>query len=298
MKNEINENKALSQTSVMVSADLINKIHNENCLETMSKMPDNYIDLTVTSPPYDDVRLYKGFTLPLEDIAKELYRVTKDGGVVVWVVNDKTKNYCESLTSFKTAILFVENAGFNLHDTMIYKRQAAFPDVVRYYQEFEYMFVFSKGKPKTINLLRQNKSESTIKRNNSGLHNSRNERQQNGEIKKGNIKSVERVNNSKLDDTRVKSNIWEIATGSQKSTKDKIAFQHPAIFPEQLANDHIISWSNENDIVYDCFAGSGTTAKMAILNNRNWIVSEISSEYCEIIKERIKIDKGLFENVS
>ena len=298
MKNEINENKALSQTSVMVSADLINKIHNENCLETMSKMPDNFIDLTVTSPPYDDVRLYKGFTLPLEDIAKELYRVTKDGGVVVWVVNDKTKNYCESSTSFKTAILFVENAGFNLHDTMIYKRQAAFPDVVRYYQEFEYMFVFSKGKPKTINLLRQNKSESTIKRNNSGLHNSRNERQQNGEIKKGNIKSVERVNNSKLDDTRVKSNIWEIATGSQKSTKDKIAFQHPAIFPEQLANDHIISWSNENDIVYDCFAGSGTTAKMAILNNRNWIVSEISSEYCEIIKERIKIDKGLFENVS
>ena len=274
----------------------INKIYNENCLETMAKMPDNFIDLTVTSPPYDDVRLYKGFTLPLEDIAKELYRVTKDGGVVVWVVNDKTKNYCESLTSFKTAILFVENAGFNLHDTMIYKRQAAFPDVVRYYQEFEYMFVFSKGKPKTINLLRQNKSESTIKRNNSGLHNSRNERQQNGEIKKGNIKSVERVNNSKLDDTRVKSNIWEIATGSQKSTKDKIAFQHPAIFPEQLANDHIISWSNENDLIYDPFMGSGTTAKMALLNNRKFIGSEISEEYCKIAETRIKECGGLFFN--
>ena len=274
----------------------INKIYNENCIETMAKMPDNFIDLTVTSPPYDDVRLYKGFTLPLEDIAKELYRVTKDGGVVVWVVNDKTKNYCESLTSFKTAILFVENAGFNLHDTMIYKRQAAFPDVVRYYQEFEYMFVFSKGKPKTINLLRQNKSESTIKRNNSGLHNSRNERQQNGEIKKGNIKSVERVNNSKLDDTRVKSNIWEIATGSQKSTKDKIAFQHPAIFPEQLANDHIISWSNENDLIYDPFMGSGTTAKMALLNNRKFIGSEISEEYCKIAETRIKECGGLFFN--
>ena len=271
----------------------INKIYNENCLDTMVKMPDNFIDLTVTSPPYDDVRTYKGFTLPLDDIAKELYRVTKYGGVVVWVVNDKTKNYCESLTSFKTAILFVEDAGFKLHDTMIYKRQAAFPDVVRYYQEFEYMFVFSKGKPKTINLLRQNKSESTIKRNNTGVHNSRNERQQNGEIKKGNTKSIERVNNAKLDDTRVKSNIWEIATGSQKSTKDKIAFQHPAIFPEQLANDHIISWSNENDIIYDCFAGSGTTAKMSILNNRNWIASEISSEYCDIIKERIKIQTKL-----
>jgi len=266
----------------------INKNYNESNLETMAKMPDCFVDLTVTSPPYDDVRTYKGFTLPLRDIAKELYRVTKDGGVVVWVVNDKTKNYCESLTSFKTAILFVEEAGFNLHDTMIYKRQAAFPDVVRYYQEFEYMFVFSKGKPKTINLLRQNKSESTIKRNNSGIHNSRHERQQNGEIKKGDVKSIERVNNAKLDDTRVKSNIWEIATGSQKSTKDKIAFEHPAIFPEQLANDHILSWTNEGDLVYDCFMGSGTTAKMSILNNRNWIGSEISSEYCEIIEERVK----------
>lgn len=274
----------------------INKIYNENCLDTMAKMPNNFIDLTVTSPPYDDVRMYKGFTLPIEDIAKELYRVTKQGGIVVWVVNDKTVNYCETLTSFKTAILFVEKAGFNLHDTMIYKRQAAFPDVVRYYQEFEYMFVFSKGKPKSINLLRQNKSESTIKRNNSGVHKSRHERQQNGEIKKGNLKSIERVNNAKLDDTRVMSNIWEIATGSQKSTKDKIAFQHPAIFPEQLANDHIISWSNENDLIYDCFMGSGTTAKMAMLNNRNYIGSEISEEYCKIIETRIKESGGLFFN--
>ena len=183
----------------------INKIHNENCLDTMARMEDNFIDLTVTSPPYDDVRTYKGFTLPLKEIAKELYRVTKDGGVVVWVVNDKTKNYCESLTSFKTAILFVEEAGFNLHDTMIYKRQCAFPDVVRYYQEFEYMFVFSKGKPKSINLLRQLKTESTIKRNNSGTHKTRNERQKTGEIKKGDINSVERVNRAKKDDTRVKS---------------------------------------------------------------------------------------------
>lgn len=263
----------------------------------MAKMHDNFIDLTVTSPPYDDVRLYKGFTLPLEDIAKELYRVTKDGGVVVWVVNDKTKNYCESLTSFKTAILFVENAGFNLHDTMIYKRQAAFPGVVRYYQEFEYMFVFSKGKPKTINLLRQKKAESSIYRNKTKASIT-GERQIDGSLKKRNEKAMDRIQKSRLDFTRVKSNIWEIPTGNLKTTKDIFAYKHPAMFPEQLANDHIISWSNENDIVYDCFAGSGTTAKMAILNNRNWIASEISSEYCEIIKERVKIDKGLFENES
>ena len=123
----------------------LNRIYNESNLETMAKMPDNFIDLTVTSPPYDDIRDYKGFSLPIEQIAKELFRVTKTGGIVVWVINDKTKNYCESLTSFKHAILFVETAGFNLHDTMIYKRTCAFPDVVRYYQDFEYMFVFANG---------------------------------------------------------------------------------------------------------------------------------------------------------
>ncbi|HND96553.1 MAG TPA: site-specific DNA-methyltransferase [Chitinophagaceae bacterium] len=271
----------------------INKNYNESNLETMARMPDNFIDLTVTSPPYDNLRTYNGYSFDFENVAKELYRVTKKGGVVVWVVNDKTKNYCESLTSFKQAILFVETAGFNLHDTMIYKRQAAFPDVVRYYQEFEYMFVFSKGKPKTINLLRQNKSESTIKRNNSGIHKSRHERQQNGEIKNGDLKSIQRVNNAKLDDTRIRSNIWEIATGSQKSTKDKIAFEHPAIFPEQLANDHILSWSNEGDLIYDPFMGSGTTAKMAIKNNRNWIGSEISDEYCSIIEQRVRTAEPL-----
>lgn len=265
----------------------INKNYNESNLETMAKMPDCFVDLTVTSPPYDGLRTYNGYSFPFEDIAKELFRITKDGGVLVWVISDATVQGNESGTSFKQALYFKE-IGFNLHDTMIYKRQAAFPDVVRYYQEFEYMFVFSKGKPKTINLLRQNKSESTIKRNNSGIHKSRHERQQNGEIKNGDLKSIQRVNNAKLDDTRIRSNIWEIATGSQKSTKDKIAFEHPAIFPEQLANDHILSWSNENDIIYDPFMGSGTVAKMSILNNRNWIGSEISNEYCNIIEERIK----------
>tara|TARA_R100001460_G_scaffold902_1_gene3851 strand:+ start:169 stop:999 length:831 start_codon:yes stop_codon:yes gene_type:complete len=266
----------------------VNKIYNENCLNTMARMQDGLIDLTVTSPPYDDVRTYKGFTLPLNEIAKELYRVTKDGGVVVWVVNDKTKNYCESLTSFKTAILFVEETGFNLHDTMIYKRTCAFPDVVRYYQDFEYMFVFTKGKPKTVNLLRQLKTEGTLKRqkNKTGIGG---ERQVDGSLKRiDNTNAFERKERARKDNTRVKSNVWELPRGNQNSTKDKIAFEHPAIFPEQLANDHIISWSKENDLVYDCFMGSGTTAKMAILNKRNYIGSEISKEYCDIAKQRIK----------
>ena len=266
----------------------LNKIYNENCLETMAKMPDCFIDLTVTSPPYDDVRTYKGFTLPLKDIAKELYRVTKDGGVVVWVVNDKTKNYCESLTSFKTAILFVEEAGFNLHDTMIYKRTCAFPDVVRYYQDFEYMFVFSKGKTKTVNLLRQSKTEGTLKRqkNKTGVGG---ERQVDGSLKRiDNTNGFERKERARNDNTRVKSNVWELPRGNQNSTKDAIAFKHPAIFPEQLANDHILSWSKPGDLIYDCFMGSGTTAKMAQLLKRKWIGSEISKDYCDMVNSRLK----------
>ena len=267
---------------------MINKIHNENCLDTMARMEDNYIDLTVTSPPYDNLRKYNGYSFDFESIAKELYRVTKEGGVVVWVVNDKTKNYCESLTSFKTAILFVEEVGFNLHDTMIYKRTCAFPDVVRYYQDFEYMFVFSKGKPKTFNPLKQLKSKGTLKRHKDKDSSVGGERQINGTLKKQNNNSHKRKTEANKKDYRIKSNVWEFQRGNMKSTKDKIAFKHPAIFPEQLANDHIISWSNENDLVYDCFMGSGTTAKMAIANNRNYIGSEISKEYCGIAERRIQ----------
>jgi site-specific DNA-methyltransferase (adenine-specific) len=265
----------------MVSADFINKIHNENCLETMLKMPDNFIDLTVTSPPYDGLRTYKGYSFDFESIAKELYRVTKNGGVVVWVVNDSTKNGSESGTSFKQA-LFFKDCGFNLHDTMIYKSEKPPLTHNRYEQKFEYMFVLSKGKPKSFNPILepstyagQDKKSRTLRQDSDNLSN--------------------RSGKGKVADFKMKGNVWEYSTGGGKSTKDAIAFKHPAIFPEKLAEDHIISWSNENEIVYDCFGGSGTTAKMSIINNRKWIVSETSSEYCEIIKERVKIDKGLFE---
>ena len=264
----------------------INKIYNENCLDTMSRMSDNFIDLTVTSPPYDNLRTYNGYSFDFESIAKELYRVTKEGGVVVWVVGDATIKGSETGTSFRQALGFIE-AGFNLHDTMIYKRTCAFPSVVRYYQDFEYMFVFAKGKPKTVNLLRQPKTEATLKRqkNKTGVGG---ERQANGSLKRiDNTNKFERKERARKSNTRVKSNVWELPRGNQNSTKDKIAFKQPAIFPEKLANDHIISWSNEGHIVYDCFMGSGTTAKMAIINKRNWIGSEMSSEYCEIIKQRL-----------
>ena len=226
---------------------------------------------------------------------KELFRVSKNGGVVVWVVGDATINGSESGTSFRQALYFKE-IGFNLHDTMIYKRTCAFPDVVRYYQDFEYMFVFSKGKPKTVNLLRQMKTEGSLKRqkNKTGVGG---ERQTDGSLKRiDGTNAFLRKEKARQDETRVRSNVWELPRGNQNSTKDKIAFQHPAIFPEQLANDHIISWSNETDLIYDPFMGSGTTAKMAILNNRKYIGSEISEDYCKIIETRIKECGGLFFN--
>jgi len=258
----------------------INKIYNENCLNTMSKMDNNFIDLTVTSPPYDNLRDYNGYTLDFETISKELFRITKPGGVVVWIVNDATINGSETGTSFKQALFFKE-CGFNLHDTMIYSRISPFPDSIRYQQGFEYMFVFSKGKPKAFNPLREKKSKNSFKSKIKTF------RQKNGLTKKGNEKEKERIKKSFNDKTKVKSNVWSFPRGYMQSTKDKIAFQHPAIFPEKLANDHIISWSNENDLIYDPFSGSGTTAKMALINERNFIGSEISAEYCEIANKRI-----------
>ena len=253
----------------------VNEIFNENCLDTMAKMPDNFIDLTVTSPPYDNLRTYNGYSFDFENVAKELYRVTKKGGVVVWVVGDKVNKGSKTLTSFKQALYFKE-IGFNIYDVIIYQKASPSPPHKnRYFNSFEYMFILSKNKPKTVNLLkdRVNKCAGTS----SGIIT---RREDDGTLTKK--KSIY------INDFGVRYNIWSYSVGNNKSSKDKVAFEHPAIFPEQLANDHIISWSNEGDLVYDPFMGSGTTAKMSILNNRNWIGSEISSEYSDIIEERVK----------
>ncbi len=246
----------------------INKNYNESNLETMAKMPDCFVDLTITSPPYDGLRTYNGYSFPFEEIARELFRITKDGGVLVWIVGDATVKGSESGTSFRQALYFKE-IGFNLHDTMIYEKpQACFGSNLCYLQSFEYMFILSKGKPKTINFIRDRKNVVVGKQSVT----------KNAAWKKDGTKSERHIIES--DEYGKRKNIWTIPVGHSRKN-------HPAVFPEQLANDHIISWSNENDLVYDCFMGSGTTAKMSILNNRNWIGSEISSEYCEIINEEV-----------
>ena len=255
----------------------LNKIYGECCLSTMSRMPNNFTDLTVTSPPYDNLRNYKGYSFYFESIAQELFRVTKEGGVVVWIVGDKTIKGSETGTSFKQALYFKE-IGFNLHDTMIYQKDSiSFPETNRYSQIFEYMFILSKGKPKTVNIIRDRKN----------LH-------YNGRKHiKGHYKTADGLSKRHNKQTLLKEfgarfNIWRVSTGCNKSTLDKIAFEHPAIFPEKLVRDHIITWSNEGDLVYDPLMGSGTTAKMAHLLGRRWLGSETSKEYIELSNKRLR----------
>lgn len=238
-------------------------------------MPDNFIDLMVTSPPYDGLRKYNGYSFNFEAIAKELYRVTKPGGVVVWVVGDETKNGSETGTSFKQALYFKETCGFLLHDTMIYEKAGcAMPSPNRYLSSFEFMFIFSKGSPKTVNLIEDRKNRFPVR-----WGGGRKVRDKEGGFSfrpKYEAKELGR-----------RFNIWRYNNGGQGyGSGDNVSF-HPASFPEQLVADHIFSWSKEGDLVYDPFVGSGTTAKMAHLQNRNWIGSEISAEYVALAEKRL-----------
>ena len=249
----------------------VNKIYNENCLETMEKMPDNFIDFIITSPPYDDIRKYNGYSFEFEKIAKEIKRVLKEGSVLIWVVSDKTRNGSETGTSFKQALYFKE-IGLKIHDTMIYYKNNPMPtNGLRYQQHFEYMFAISKNIPKTFNPI-------TEKTKYKGLANMKNR----GKMGTLNYRKILRTEEKKI------GNVFFYSVGGGISTKDKIAYQHPAIYPEKLVYDQIITWTNENDLVYDPFMGSGTTAKVSHLNNRKWIGSEISEEYVKITKERLR----------
>ena len=254
----------------------LNKIYNEDCLETMKRMPNNFIDLTLTSPPYDNLRDYKGYFFDFENIAKELFRITKEGGLLVWVVGDSVINGSESGTSFKQALFFKE-IGFNLHDTMIYRKTNYIPLTHnRYEQAFEYMFVFSKGKPNVFNPIMVECKSAGQKTDKRTFY-----QDTNGYTSAGH-------NNSEVKKTKQKENVWDLSTNAG-------TIGHPAQFPEKLVEDHILSWSNEEDIVYDPFMGSGTTGKMAQMLKRKWIGSEISKEYVDIAEARIKsISNTLF----
>ena len=244
-----------------------------DCVPIMQSMDNEIIDLTVTSPPYDDLRSYDGYLFRMEETVKELYRITKKGGVVVWVVGDSVVNKSETLTSFKQALTFKE-IGFNVHDTMIYQKNASsLPDSTRYNQSFEYMFIFSKKSPKTINKIRDHKNTYF------GLRSTNTVREKDGRL----YPRRDRV----TPEYGERGNIWSFDVGYNKSTTDNFAFDHPAMFPEKLAKDHILSWSNEGDLVLDPFCGSATTCKMAQQQSRNYIGIEMSEKYMEIAKRRM-----------
>jgi site-specific DNA-methyltransferase (adenine-specific) len=249
----------------------VNKVIHANAIDFMANMEENSVDLTVTSPPYDDLRIYKGYKFDYEEMALSLFRVTKQGGVVVWVVGDKIAKGNKTLTSFKQALYF-QSVGFNVHDVMIYKKKnTPFMRSNAYTNCFEFMFVFSKGSPNTYNPIK----EGTVRQ---GLE------------KMPANKKADGINNkvlSRLNEFKSRNNIWEYAVGMGGTTTDKIAFKHPAVFPEKLAEDHIISWTNRGDLVFDPMAGSGTTLKMALKNGRKFLGCDISEEYVAIAKERL-----------
>lgn len=238
---------------------MIDSIFNENCLETMARMPDGYVDLTVTSPPYDDLRDYEGYEFDFEAIASELYRVTAENGILVWVVGDATVNGSESGSSFRQALRFME-LGFKLHDTMIFeKNSSTFPakkSSNRYTQIFEYMFVFGKGKVEA-ELICDKPNKWAGHKDYSG-----------------------KLTNP-VPEFSPRTNIWRYVTSMN-------GVKHPAPFPEELARDHILTWSQPGQIVYDPFMGSGTTAKMAKMTDRHFVGSEISANYWRIANERIE----------
>jgi site-specific DNA-methyltransferase (adenine-specific) len=255
----------------------INKIIHGNCIDIMKTIDNNSIDLTITSPPYDNLRNYKGYNFPFEEIAEELFRVTKNGGVVVWVVGDATINGNETGTSFKQALHF-QKVGFNLHDTMIFQKTNPIPQIYRkrYNNIFEYMFVFSKGVVKTHNPIKVDCLHAGLQLNGTTYKN-----YSKGEQKRE--KMAKPVKNQKI-----KGNIWEYVVGKKK--EDQEAKGHPAPFPCELVRDHIISWTNKDDIVLDPMCGSGTTCKVAMEQQRNFIGIDVSKEYCDIAKNRLKIN--------
>lgn len=264
----------------------LNNIYRENCIQTLERMPDEFLDMTLCSPPYDDLRSYKGYSLPLDQIVQGLYQKTKPGGVVVWVVGDKTENGSESLSSFDQAISFVRLGGFSLHDTMLYVKNNPIPSDCgkRYRQSFEYIFCFSKGTPKTFNPIKEPTKSAGKKIKAFRVT-------QNG---RGNVPAEDIGRQIKAE--RKASNIFTYNVGTASAT-DRIAFRHPAIFPERLAEDQISTWTNEGDLVYDCFMGSGTTAVASCNLRRNFLGSEISEEYVEVANERLVMYRHKIKHV-
>jgi DNA modification methylase len=262
----------------MVGSSSYNEILNQvicgNSSILLQKLPESFVDLTITSPPYSNKRDYHGFDFDFENIAKGLFRVTKEGGVVVWVVGDHTKNGDEEAVPFVQALLF-KSIGFRLHDTMIYEKNCFFQQHDdKYVQNFEYMFVLAKG-PK-INFFTPLVVPTNPNHHNTTAWSTK-------RLKKGSTRAFD----PSLKEHRPRGNVWSYDVGYCRTTPDRWAYDHPAMFPEKLAEDHILSWSKPGDIVLDPMCGAGTTLKMAAKHQRLYLGIDISETYCELSKRRV-----------
>ena len=274
---------------MLKTEEIKNQIFNAFSDEKLREFPSESVDMVITSPPYDDLRDYDGKVTwnfdVFKKIASELFRVMKPGGVVVWVIGDKTENGNKTLTSFKQALYFQE-IGFKMYDVIIYEKAGSGPPHPnRYFNSYEYMFVLSKGKPKTIHILKDKPNKW------AGLstYGEVTRREKDGSLTSKGKKTVNAFG--------VRTNIWKYVNGKGFSTKDKIAYEHPAIFPEKLVADHILSWSDPGDLILDPFGGSGTTAKVATMLKRDWVLIDAVEEYCEIARKRLEDVKNESSNL-
>lgn len=260
--------------AAFVGAPAVNRVYNVTAEVMLAALPDASIDLVVTSPPYDSLRKYSGnWSFDFEYIAQQTYRVLKPGGVLVWVVGDGTVNGGETLTSMRQAIYFVDRVGFRMHDTMIWEKNTIpHGGDKKYKDDFEYMFVIVKETPNTFNpIAKMNATAGQTRHKTTSSANG----------------SVHRPGMRVSPVTSILTNVWKITVGNSGTTKDAMAFDHPAIFPETLAERHILTWSNAGDVVLDYFGGSGTVAKMARKNGRRWLTNDISLEYCQLMEKRL-----------
>lgn len=263
----------------------INTTHLMNCIDGMQQMEAESVDLVVTSPPYDDLRSYNDSSKwdhnVFKQVADELSRVLKPGGVIMWNVNDATVKGSETGSSFRQCLYFMDAHGLRLHDTMIYEKTgtafASGPNSVRYTQIFEYCFILSKGKPKTINLIQDKKNKWA---GYTSFGNAKTRK------KDGTMHDPGRKSNE-IREWGVRTNIWKIKNSGGFGQSSKASYKHPATMPEELARGHILSWSNENDLILDPFMGAGTTAQVALEENRNFIGFEIDDTYHQMCIDRI-----------
>jgi len=249
----------------------LNTVHHCRAEALLSALDSNSIDLGVCSPPYDDLRKYHGFAWNFEYIAQQTYRVLKPGGVLVWVVGDSFVEGSETLTSFEQALYFKKSAGFNMHQRFIWEKQGMpHKRPQAYLSDFEDVFVLSKGLPKTFNPIMKRNAKPGVKQKKWRSNTDGSESDPGWRVSP---------------EYSILSNVWLINVGGNNVTLDDV--DHPAMFPEALAERHILTWSNPGDVVLYYFGGSGTTAKMARKNGRRWLTCDLSREYCDLMERRL-----------